>query len=185
MQADQQLSDREVATLAGGCFWCLEAVFEQVKGVERIVSGYTGGQQANPTYQQVCTGTTGHAEAVQLTFDPAVVSYRDILDLFFVMHDPTTLDRQGPDAGPQYRSAIFWHTEEQRGIAEQAVADLARAGTWPDPVVTELAPLTLFYPAEEYHQQYFRKNPGQGYCQVIIAPKVAKLRKEHLAALRA
>ena len=185
MQADQQLPDREVATLAGGCFWCLEAVFEQVKGVERVVSGYTGGQQANPTYQQVCTGTTGHAEAVQLTFDPAVVSYRDILDLFFVMHDPTTLDRQGPDAGPQYRSAIFWHTEEQRGVAEQALADLARVGTWPDPVVTELVPLTLFYPAEEYHQQYFRKNPGQGYCQVIIAPKVAKLRKEHLAALRA
>jgi peptide-methionine (S)-S-oxide reductase len=186
MQTDQQPStNREVTTLAGGCFWCLEAVFEQIRGVESIVSGYAGGHVPNPTYQQVCTGTTGHTEVVQLTFDPVAVSYQSLLDLFFVIHDPTTQDRQGPDVGPQYRSAIFWHTDEQREAAEQALADLERAGGWPNPVVTELVPLVQFYAAEQYHQEYYRKNPGQGYCQVIIAPKVAKLRKEHIAVLKA
>ena len=178
-------SAREAATLAGGCFWCLEAVFELVQGVERVDSGYVGGSVPDPTYEQVCMGHTGHAEAVQLTFDPTVVSYRELLDLFFVIHDPTTLDRQGPDAGTQYRSAVFHHSPEQRAAAEQAIADLTERGVWKDPIVTEVVPLTEYYQAEEYHREYFRRNPGSGYCQAIIAPKVAKLRKERLAALKA
>ena len=175
----------EVATLAGGCFWCLEAVFELVQGVERVDPGYVGGSVPDPTYEQVCMGHTGHAEAVQLTFDPTVVSYRELLDLFFVVHDPTTLDRQGPDVGTQYRSAVFYHSPEQREAAEQAIADLTARGAWKDPIVTEVVPLTKFFQAEEYHREYFRRNPGSGYCQAIIAPKVAKLRKERLAALKA
>ena len=175
----------EVATLAGGCFWCLEAVFELVQGVERVDPGYTGGRSPNPTYEQICTGNTGHAEAVQLTFDPAVVSYRELLDLFFVTHDPTTLDRQGPDTGTQYRSAVFYHSPEQREAAEAAIADLTASGVWKDPIVTEVVALTEYYQAEEYHREYYRRNPNSGYCQVIIAPKVAKLRKERLAALKA
>ena len=178
-------SAHEVATIAGGCFWCLEAVFELVQGIERVDSGYTGGSLPDPTYEQVCTGNTGHAEAVQLTFDPAVVSYRELLDLFFAFHDPTTLDRQGPDVGTQYRSAIFYHSPDQREAAEQAIAALTASGVWKDPIVTEVVPLTQFYPAEEYHREYYRRNPNSGYCQVIIAPKVAKLRKERLAALKA
>ena len=182
---DGTAAQHEVATLAGGCFWCLEAVFELVQGVERVDSGYTGGRVPDPTYEQICTGNTGHAEAVQLTFDPAVVSYRELLDIFFVFHDPTTLDRQGPDAGTQYRSAVFYHSPEQREAAEQAIADITSSGVWSDPVVTEVVPLAEYYLAEEYHREYFRRNPNSGYCQVIIAPKVAKLRKERLAALKA
>ena len=178
-------SAHDVATLAGGCFWCLEAVFELVEGVERVDPGYTGGSLNDPTYEQICTGNTGHAEAVQLTFDPTVVSYRKLLDLFFVIHDPTTLDRQGPDAGTQYRSAIFYHSPEQREAAEAAIAELTTSGLWKDPVVTEVVPLTEYFQAEEYHREYYRRNPSSGYCQVIIAPKVAKLRKERLAALKA
>ena len=178
-------SAHEVATFAGGCFWCLEAVFELVRGVERVDPGYTGGSVPDPTYEQICTGNTGHAEAVQLTFDPAVVSYGELLDLFFVTHDPTTLDRQGPDAGTQYRSAVFHHSPAQREAAEQAIASLTASGVWRDPIVTEVVPLADYYQAEEYHREYFRRNPGSGYCQAIIAPKVAKLRKERFAALKA
>ncbi|MCH7706376.1 MAG: peptide-methionine (S)-S-oxide reductase MsrA [Chloroflexi bacterium] len=175
----------ETATLAGGCFWCLEAVFEQVRGVQQVVSGFSGGHVQNPTYEQVCTGQTGHAESVQLTFDPAIVSFTDILNIFFSIHDPTTLDRQGPDVGPHYRSAIFYHTMDQKEAAEKEIADLTREGTWPGAIVTEVTSMEAFYPAEEYHQQYYRRNSGLPYCQIVISPKVAKFRKEHLAALEA
>ena len=170
------------ATLAGGCFWCLEAAFELVRGVKGVVSGYAGGHVVDPTYGEVCTGQTGHAEVVQITFDPAEVTYRELLDLFFTIHDPTTLNRQDPDVGTQYRSAVFYHDDEQRATAEAAMA--AAGGVWEAPIVTETTALTDFYPAEDYHQEYFRSNPNQPYCQVIIAPKVAKLRKEHLEALK-
>ena len=173
---------REIATLGGGCFWCIEAVFELVRGVEKVESGYIGGHVVNPSYEAVCTGNTGHAEACQLTFDPDMVSYRALLDLFFASHDPTTLNRQGPDSGPQYRSEVFTHSDAQRQTA-QAALEAARA-LWKDPVVTEISDATEWYPAEDYHQQYFRSNPWAGYCQVIIEPKVAKFRKEHLDALR-
>ena len=175
----------DTATLAGGCFWCLEAVYEQLKGVESVVSGYAGGHAANPTYQQVCTGTTGHAEVVQITFDPEVITYRDILDVFFTIHDPTTLNRQGADVGTQYRSAIFYHSPEQKATAEATLADVDQSDLWDDPVVTEIAPLDTFYPAEDYHQEYYRNNPNQGYCRVVIAPKVAKFRKQYLDRLKA
>lgn len=172
------------ATLAGGCFWCLEAVFEQLRGVEGVVSGYTGGQAPNPTYEDVCTGRTGHAEAVQITFDPAVISYKELLQVFFATHDPTTLNRQGADVGTQYRSAIFYHSPEQRQTAEALIAELNAAKVWDRPIVTEVVPLTTFHRAEEYHQGYFRTHPGQGYCQVVISPKVAKLRKQFAEKLR-
>ena len=178
-----QLSDGLAkATFAGGCFWCIEAVFELVRGVEKVESGYIGGHVVNPSYEAVCTGNTGHAEACQLTFDPEAVSYRALLDLFFASHDPTTLNRQGPDSGPQYRSEVFTHSDAQRQMA-QAALEAARA-LWKDSVVTEISDATEWYPAEDYHQQYFRSNPWAGYCQVIIEPKVAKFRKEHLDALR-
>lgn len=176
---------KEVATLGGGCFWCLEAVYDQLKGVEDVVSGYAGGRVPNPTYRQVCTGTTGHAEVVQVAFDPAVITFKDILDVFFTIHDPTTLNRQGADVGTQYRSAIFYHSPEQKAIAEQAIAEVNEANLWPDPVVTEVAPVSTFYPAEDYHQEYFERNPSQGYCRVVIAPKVAKFRKEYMDRLKA
>ena len=179
------MSRRETATLAGGCFWCLEAVFLELRGVESVKSGYTGGRTPKPTYEQVCTGMTGHAEVVQVVFDPDVVSFRDLLDVFFTIHDPTTLNRQGNDAGTQYRSAIFHHSEEQRAAATAAIAELTAAGTWDDPIVTEVAPLTEFFPAEAYHDDYFRRNPNQSYCRVVIAPKVAKARKKFLEKLRA
>ena len=185
MNEHEQDGGRETATLAGGCFWCLEAVFEQLRGVESVVSGYSGGHTANPTYEMVCSGRTGHAEVVQITFDPAVVSYRELLGLFFTMHDPTTLNRQGPDSGTQYRSAVYYHSAEQKAVAEEAIAELTASAVWSAPIVTEVAPSDVFYPAEEYHQEYYRRNLGQPYCQVIIAPKVAKLRKEYLAALKA
>jgi len=175
----------DTATLGGGCFWCLEAVFQELNGVQRVVSGYAGGQVANPTYEQVCSGRTGHAEVVQVTFDPAQVSFRDVLQVFFGIHDPTTLNRQGADVGTQYRSAIFYNSPEQESIARAVIEEIEKAGIWDAPVVTEVAPLTGFYPAEQYHQDYFRRNPGQGYCRVVIAPKVAKFRKEHLARLKA
>ncbi len=176
---------KEVATLAGGCFWCLEAVYDQLKGVEQVVSGYAGGHVPNPTYDQVCTKTTGHAEVVQITFDPAVISFKDLLDVFFVIHDPTTLNRQGADVGSQYRSAIFYHSPSQQAVAEQAIKELEANGPWDDPIVTEVTPLDVFYPAEAYHQKYFENNPYQGYCRAVIAPKVAKFRKLYFERLKA
>ena len=176
---------REVATLAGGCFWCLEAVFEQLQGVERVISGYAGGAAPNPTYKQVCTGSSGHAEVVQVTFDPAAISYRDLLEIFFAFHDPTTLNRQGHDEGTQYRSAIYYHSPEQKAAAEQVIADLTRQKVFDHPIVTELAPIAAFYPAEGYHQGYYRANPEQAYCRATITPKVAKLRAKYAARLKA
>ena len=178
------MPQHEIATLAGGCFWCLEAAFQDLKGVETVQSGYSGGHVASPSYEQVCTGTTGHAEVVQITFDPAVVSFRDLLHVFFTIHDPTTLDRQGEDIGTQYRSAIFYHTPEQKAEAERVIAELQAERVWDDPVVTALVPFERFYPAEEYHRDYFRRNPGQGYCRAVIAPKVAKVRKLYLDKLK-
>lgn len=175
---------REIATLAGGCFWCLEAVFDQLQGVEDVVSGYAGGHVPNPTYKHVCTGETGHAEVVRITFDPAVVSYRDLLKVFFTIHDPTTPNRQGGDTGTQYRSAIFTHTDEQERIAAQVIAEVSEAGVWEEPIVTEVVPFEAFYPAEEYHQEYFARNPNQPYCRMVVAPKVAKFRKQYLERLK-
>ena len=163
--------------LAGGCFWCLDAVYRVLKGVDSVVSGYTGGTVPDPDYDAVCTGRTGHAEAVEVTFDPDVVPAEVVLDLFFTGHDPTTLNRQGYDVGTQYRSAIFYHTPEQKETAERVIAELEAQKVWDDPIVTEVKPLDRFYPAEEYHQEYYARNPYQGYCQVVIAPKVAKFRK--------
>jgi peptide-methionine (S)-S-oxide reductase len=177
-------AQREVATLAGGCFWCLDTIFRDLKGVEKVESGYAGGRSPNPTYRDVCSGLTGHAEVVQITFDPSVVSYRDLLGVFFTIHDPTTLNRQGADVGTQYRSAIFYHSDEQRAAAEEVIEDLTREQVWDDPIVTQVAPLTTFYPAEQYHQDYYAQNPDQPYCQVVIAPKVAKFRKKYLDRLR-
>jgi peptide-methionine (S)-S-oxide reductase len=178
-------SRTEVATLGGGCFWCLEAVYQELRGVEKVESGYSGGDVPNPTYRQVCSETTGHAEVVQVTFDPDEVSYRDILEVYFTIHDPTTLNRQGADVGTQYRSVIFYHTEEQKRVAEDVISDLETEGIWNSPIVTEVAPFDEFYVAEDYHQNYFRNNGFQPYCQVIIAPKVAKFRKQHLERLKA
>lgn len=168
----------QIATLAGGCFWCLEAVFERLRGVEKVVSGYTGGARANPTYEQVCSGATGHAEAIQVTFDPAAISYRDLVTLFFAFHDPTTLDRQGPDVGTQYRSAIFTASDEQARVAREVIAELERENVFGGPIVTQVVPLAAFYPAEAYHHEYYRRNPDKAYCQAMIAPKVAKLRQK-------
>ncbi len=168
---------REMATLGAGCFWCVEAIFQDVRGVERVISGYAGGTIVNPTYQQVCIGKTGHAEVAQITFDPSVISYDDILYIFWRTHDPTTLNRQGADVGTQYRSVIFYHTDEQKAIAERSKRDAEAANIWPNPIVTEIAPLTNFYPAEAYHQNYFRLNPNQPYCRAVIDPKVRKFRK--------
>ncbi len=174
----------EVATLAGGCFWCLEAVFDELKGVESVESGYSGGQVQDPTYAQVCDGDTGHAETVQITFDSQVLSYNDLLTVFFAIHDPTTLNRQGADAGTQYRSAIFYHNEEQKKIAEQVIQKISSAGIWNDPIVTEVTPFDTFYQAEDYHQEYFAHNSAQPYCRVVIAPKVSKFRKEFVDRLK-
>jgi len=176
---------KELATLAGGCFWCLEAVYKTLRGVTGVVSGYAGGDVKNPTYYQVCEGTTGHAEVVQITFDPRAVTFRELLEVFFTIHDPTTLNRQGADIGTQYRSAIFYHTPEQRDTAEQLIAELNTARLWDSPIVTEVAPLKTFYPAEDYHQNYFDNNPSQPYCRAIVAPKVSKFRKQFLDKLKA
>ncbi len=175
----------EVATLGGGCFWCLEAVYQELRGVESVVSGYSGGHVPNPTYRQVCSETTGHAEVVQVTFDPEVVSYREILEVYFSIHDPTTLNRQGADVGTQYRSVVFYHDDEQRRVAEEVIKDLGEQDLWGRPIVTEVVSFEEFFVAEDYHQNYFRDNGRQPYCQVIIAPKVAKFRKEHLDRLKA
>jgi peptide-methionine (S)-S-oxide reductase len=177
-------SKSEVATLAGGCFWCLEAVFDDMKGIESVESGYMGGEAPDPTYEQVCGGRTGHAEVVRLTFDPAVVSFREILQVFFVIHDPTTRDRQGNDVGTQYRSAIFYHTPEQQAAARQVIEELTKDKLFNDPIVTELAPASTFYVAENYHQEYYARNPYQPYCQYVVAPKVAKFRKHFLDRLK-
>lgn len=174
----------EVTTLGGGCFWCLEAVYDQLQGVEDVVSGYTGGPNPNPTYEQICTGRSGHAEVIQVKFDPEVISFEDILRVFFTIHDPTTLNRQGNDVGTQYRSAIFYHTPEQKATAEQVIAAITEEKLWANPIVTEVTAFDAFYPAEAYHQEYFQRNPNQGYCQVVIAPKVAKFRKQYLDRLK-
>jgi peptide-methionine (S)-S-oxide reductase len=181
----EDVSRKEVATLGGGCFWCLEAVFEELRGVQKVVSGYSGGTVPDPTYEQVCTGTTDHAEVVQVTFDPEAVSFREILEVYFSTHDPTTLNRQGADVGTQYRSVIFYHTSEQKRVAEEVIAQLEEAGVWDDPIVTEVTPASVFYAAEDYYQEYFRRNRGQPYCQVVVAPKVAKFRKQHLDKIKA
>jgi peptide-methionine (S)-S-oxide reductase len=174
----------EVATLAGGCFWCLEAVYDQLKGVLDVVSGYSGGHVINPSYKAVCTGETGHAEVVQVTFDPSVISYRELLEVFFTIHDPTTLNRQGADVGTQYRSAIFYHNPEQKATAEGVIKEMQSKQIWEKPIVTEITPFSIFYPAEEYHQEYFQRNPYAGYCSIVIAPKVAKFRKMYLDKLK-
>jgi len=185
MNTEQQTRpDTEVATLAGGCFWCLEAVYDDLKGVLSVESGYMGGAVQNPDYESVCGGRTGHAEVVQIKFDPKVVSFRELLDVFFVIHDPTTLNRQGNDVGTQYRSAVFYHSAEQKLVAEQAIAAVGKEGVWGAPIVTELTPAVRFWVAEDYHQEYFARNPGQGYCQFVVAPKVQKFRKHFLSKLK-
>ena len=177
--------EREVATVGGGCFWCLDAIYRQLRGVERVESGYAGGTTPNPSYREVCGGRTGHAEVVQITFDPMEISYRDLLDVFFTIHDPTTKDRQGGDMGPQYRSVILTHSDEQARVAREAIADVTAEKIWDDPIVTEIVPFTKFYPAEDYHQDYFANNARQPYCQIVIAPKVAKFRRKFLEKMRA
>jgi peptide-methionine (S)-S-oxide reductase len=174
----------QTATLAGGCFWCLEAVFDDVKGVHSVESGYAGGMTVNPSYRDVCSGMTGHAEVVQVHFDPSVVSYRDLLNVFFAIHDPTTLNRQGADAGTQYRSAIFYHDDEQKATAEALIKELNEQKIWDGPIVTEVVPFDKFYIAEEYHQEYFARNPYQPYCMAVVAPKVSKFRKHFLDMLK-
>lgn len=173
----------DVATFGGGCFWCLHAAFQQLRGVERVVSGYAGGKRPHPTYEQVCAGATGHAESVQITFDPNVISYRDLLGVLFTIHDPTTLNRQGNDIGAQYRSVVFYHSPEQLRDIREVLAHLEQERVWPDPIVTEVVPYTVFYPAEDYHQDYFNKNPDQPYCSAVVAPKVSKFRKAYFDRL--
>ncbi|MEI7644888.1 MAG: peptide-methionine (S)-S-oxide reductase MsrA [Chloroflexales bacterium] len=181
---DPTTSARELTTLGGGCFWCLEAVFDQLAGVTDVVSGYAGGRVENPTYRAVCGGATGHAEVVQVTFDPAQISFREVLEVFFSTHNPTTLNRQGADVGTQYRSAIFYHSAAQRATAAQLIAELDAAGAWPGPIVTEVCPASPFYVAEDDHQEYFAQNGRQPYCQFVVAPKVAKFRKQYAGRLK-
>lgn len=181
---NEQVPATEVATLGGGCFWCLEAVYNELKGIQSVVSGYAGGNVSNPSYEQVCSGRTGHAEVTQITFDPKVISFKDLLDVFFTIHDPTTLNRQGHDVGTQYRSVIFYNSPEQRAIADQMIAELNQQHLWDRPIVTEVKPLAEFYPAEQYHQEYYARNAYQPYCQVVVAPKVAKARKHFLGILK-
>ena len=178
-------SKSEVITLGGGCFWCLDAVFADINGVEKVVSGYSGGRNPNPTYEDVCSGSTGHAEVVQVTFDPGVVSLRELLKVFFTLHDPTTKDRQGNDVGPQYRSIILYRDEAQKSAAEEVIEEIDASEMWGGSAVTELQPFEAFYPAEDYHQDYYRKNPLQPYCLMVIRPKVAKMRKAYLQMLKA
>jgi peptide-methionine (S)-S-oxide reductase len=177
-------SKMEVATLGGGCFWCIEAAFDEIRGVVNVESGYSGGTTALPKYEQVCTGTTGHAEVVQVTFDPNVISFKEILEIFFTTHDPTTLNRQGADVGTQYRSVIFYHNEKQKETAEQIIKELDAAKVWGDPIVTQVEPFEKFYKAEEYHKRYFGRHPEAGYCMVVITPKIAKLRKKYHEKLK-
>jgi peptide-methionine (S)-S-oxide reductase len=178
------MSNREIATLGGGCFWCLEAVYQRMQGVESVESGFMGGHLADPSYQAVCTGRTGHIEVVQIAFDPAAVSFRDILEVFFSIHDPTTPDRQGNDSGPQYRSAIFYHDDAQRAAAEALIAGLTAEKAWPGPIVTEVRPASVFYPAGDYHREYFGNHPNDPYCVFVVAPKVRKFREKFAARLR-
>jgi peptide-methionine (S)-S-oxide reductase len=178
------MGNTELATLAGGCFWCMEAVFDDLSGVLSVESGYSGGHVANPTYRQVCSEVTGHAEAVQVNFDPAIISYEDILNVFFTVHDPTTLNRQGNDVGTSYRSAIFYHSDEQKAIAQEVIRKLTAQKLWSDPIVTEVTKFDKFYIAEDYHQEYFANNADQPYCRVVIAPKVAKFRKQYFDRLK-
>lgn len=178
------MNGSEMATLGGGCFWCLEAVFQDLEGVHSVQSGYAGGSTPDPTYEEVCGGGTGHAEVVQVRFDPAVTSYKEILQVFFAIHDPTTLNRQGADVGTQYRSAIFFHSASQEEVAKTLIRELDSDGPWSDPIVTEVAPLDRFFPAEQYHTDYYRRNPGQPYCQVVISPKVAKFRARFAQKLK-
>ncbi len=187
MEAESRVKfpkDSGRATLGGGCFWCTEAVFLELKGVTKVESGYSGGKAANPSYEQVCTGDTGHAEVVQISYDPEVISYRQILQVFFTVHDPTTPNRQGNDVGSQYRSVIFYHDEEQRGTAERVTKEINESKIWGRTAVTELLPFEVFYKAEEYHQEYFRRNSSQPYCQLVVAPKVAKFRKHYFEMLK-
>ncbi len=177
-------AEKELATLAGGCFWCLEAVFDDLRGEDSVESGYMGGKTANPSYEEVCSGETGHAEVAQLSFDPKQVSFKEILEVFFVIHDPTTLNRQGNDVGTQYRSAIFYHSAGQKAAAEQVIANMSAAKIYEDPIVTEVVPASKFYVAEDYHQEYFRRNPAQPYCAFVVRPKVAKFRKHFLEKLK-
>jgi peptide-methionine (S)-S-oxide reductase len=177
-------SNHETITLAGGCFWCLEAVFDEMKGVLSVDSGYANGHVPNPTYRAVCNGDTGHAEVVQIKFDPSVISFRDVLNVFFAIHDPTTLNRQGADTGPQYRSGIYYHTQEQKETAEALISDLNAQKIWSAPIVTEVQALKNFYIAEDYHQEYFVRNQNQPYCQAVVAPKVSKFRKHYLELLK-
>jgi peptide-methionine (S)-S-oxide reductase len=181
---DRTSKDTQVATLGGGCFWCLEPLYADLQGVKDVVVGYSGGSVPDPSYEQVCTGRTGHAEVVQVTFDPETVSYREILEVFFAIHDPTTPNRQGADVGPQYRSAIFYHDDDQRRVAEELIQELGEEDIWGKPIVTEVSPIEEFYEAEEYHQEYYQKNPNQGYCRVVIAPKVSKFRQKYQSKLK-
>ena len=174
---------REIATFGGGCFWCLDGAFRQLRGVEKVESGYAGGRRPNPTYEQVCTGVTGHAEVVQITFDPTIISYRDLLGILFTIHDPTTLNRQGGDVGTQYRSVIFFHSPEQERTAREVIAEVETEKLWDDPIVTEVAPLSAYFPAEGYHQDYFTKNPNQPYCRAVVGPKISKVRKMYFDRL--
>jgi peptide-methionine (S)-S-oxide reductase len=180
----EAMATQETATLGGGCFWCLEAVYQELEGVVSVTSGYMGGHADNPTYDEVCSGGTGHVEVTQLVFDPEVVSFRDILDVFFTIHDPTSLDRQGNDVGTQYRSAIFYHSEEQKRVAEEAIAEINLEGIWSKPIVTQVRPAEKFYRAEDYHQEYFSNHPNQPYCSYIVAPKVKKFREKFRARMR-
>ena len=168
----------ETATFGTGCFWCTEAIFQDLKGVHRVISGYSGGSVVNPSYRQICTGTTGHAEAVQITFDPEIITFEDLLYIFWRTHDPTTLNRQGADVGPQYRSVIFYHSDEQKSLAEKSLKETDTSGLWPNPIVTEISPYETFYQAEDYHQNYYKTNPNQPYCRAVIDPKVRKFRKD-------
>ena len=184
MSQDHPNTEPSTATLGGGCFWCLEAVYDQLNGVKEVVSGYAGGNVPNPSYRQVCMGTTGHAEVVQITFDPQMISFREILDVFFDIHDPTTLNRQGADVGTQYRSIILYHDEEQKAVAQQVIADLEQSHIWNQAIVTEVVPLETFYRAEDYHQEYFAQHSAQPYCRAVIVPKVQKFHKLYLAKLK-
>ena len=178
------MANLQVATLAGGCFWCIESAFNTVEGVEKVISGYAGGEKADPTYEEVCTGTTGHAEVVQVTFDADSISYREILEIFFALHNPTQLNRQGNDVGPQYRSAVFYHNAEQKAEAEKIIAEITEEEIWPDPVVTEIVEINNYYDAEDYHQDYFKNNPQNQYCSMVVAPKLAKFKKTFASRLR-
>ena len=184
MEHEESKRKIEIATLAGGCFWCTEAVFSIVKGVEKVTPGYTGGHVPYPTYEQVSAGTTGHAEAAQITFNPEVISYKEMLEIFFATHNPTTLNQQGPDVGTQYRSAVFYHNEQQKAIALQITDELNKEEIWDKPIVTQIEPLKIFYPAETYHKDYYKRNPNAPYCQAVITPKILKLQQRFLRKLK-